>query len=147
MSAIETSTISAFTALAEVVDNADVFAVDDTSTLTTKKITGANVRRADYDLVIVTGSLALNAFHYVELSGAGAIALTITGAPSAGDILEIYRVGTGGVNHTAVLSGAVTWDGSLATANFADDGDYLRAIAISATRWRVLPSSTGVTFS
>lgn len=135
------------TALSEAPANTDLLYLFRPSGDLDRTIAAGHMRRPDYDLVIATGDLALNAQHYVELSGAGAIALTITGAPTVGDVLEIYRVGTGVVNHTVVLSGSVTWDGSLATATFADDGDYLRAIAISATRWRVLPSSTGVAFS
>lgn len=138
--------ISALTELAETPANDDVLPLVDTSTTTTKKNTAANMRRDAYSLVTATGSLALNAQHYVELSGASAIALTITGAPTAGDTLEIYRVGTGGVTHTVVLSGAVTWDDTNETASFDGDGDYIRAKAISATRWRVL-TNTSVTFS
>lgn len=138
--------ISALTELAETPANDDVLPLVDTSTTTTKKNTAANMRRDAYSLVTATGSLALNAQHYVELSGASAIALTITGAPTAGDTLEIYRVGTGGVTHVVTLSGSVTFDGTNNDANFADDGDYLRLKAISATRWRIL-QNTGVTLS
>lgn len=146
MSAIETKTITSMTTLAEVPANGDLLALDDISATATKSIAVGYVRRFDYDLVIVTGSLTPNAMQYIELSGASAIALTISGAPTVGDVIEIFRVGTGGVTHTVVLSGSVTWDGTNETANFADDNDYLRAIAISATRWRVLTNST-VTFS
>lgn len=138
--------ISALTALAEAPANDDYFPLVDTSATTTKKLAAGYTRRYDYDLVTVTGSLAPNAMQYIELSGASAIALTLTGAPTVGDVIEIFRVGTGGVTHTVVLSGSVTWDGTNETANFADDNDYLRAIAISATRWRVLTNST-ITFS
>lgn len=110
--------------------------------------TAGDMRRFAYSLITATGSRTPNPVHYFELSGASAIALTISGAPTAGDVIEIYRVGTGGVTHTVVLGSGIDWDGSgNGTANFADDGDYLRAIAISPTRYRVLPSTTGVTFS
>lgn len=108
--------------------------------------TGGDMRRDEYTLSTATGGIQLNPQHYVELSSAVAIALTISGAPHVGDTLEIYRVGTGGVNHTVILSGAVTWDGSQKTLNFADDADYIRVKAISATRWRIL-QNTGVTIS
>jgi hypothetical protein len=109
--------------------------------------TGNDLRRMAYNSITGTTGRTPNAAHYYELNGASAITLTLT-APTAGDVIEIYRVGTGGVTHLVVLPTGVDWDGSgNGTANFADDGDYLRAIAISATRWRVLPSTTGVTFS
>jgi hypothetical protein len=109
--------------------------------------TAGDMRRFAYESITATGSRTANPVQYYELSGASAIALTISGAPAAGDVIEIYRVGTGGVTHVVTLSGSVTWDGVNNDASFADDGDYLRAIAISATRWRVLPMTTGVTFS
>lgn len=141
--------LSALSNLAETPANDDELYIRDVSeadALESKAIEAGYMRRDAYSLVTVTGSLALNAQHYVELSGASAIALTITGAPAVGDTLEIYRVGTGGVTHTVVLSGSVTWDGTNETANFDGDADYIRAKAISATRWRVL-DNTSVTFS
>jgi hypothetical protein len=140
------SKVSALTNLAETPANDDEFYLRDASVSGDKAIEAGYVRRDAYSLVTATGNLALNARHYVELSGASAIALTITGAPTVGDTLEIYRVGTGGVTHTVILSGSVTWDGTNETANFADDTDYIRCKAISATRWRVLTNTT-VTFS
>lgn len=143
------SKLSALTNLAATPANDDELYIRDVSeadALESKAIEAGYMRRDAYNLVTATGELALNAQHYVELSGASAIALTITGAPSVGDTIEIYRVGTGGVTHTVILSGSVTWDGSLQTASFDGDADYIRAKAISATRWRVL-DNTSVTFS
>jgi hypothetical protein len=140
------SKLSALTNLAETPANDDEFYLRDTSVSGDKAIEAGYVRRDAYSLVTATGSLALNAQHYVELSGASAIALTITGAPTVGDTLEIYRVGTGGVTHVVTLSGSVTFDGTNNDASFADDGDYLRLKAISTTRWRIV-QNTGVVIS
>lgn len=109
-------------------------------------ITGGNLRRAAYSPITATGNFGTpNPFSYIELSSASAIALTLNVAPQVGDVLEVYRVGTGGVTHTVVFTGG-TFDGTNETANFADDGDYLRAICIATNRYRVVVNS-GVTFS
>lgn len=108
--------------------------------------TGNDLRRRAYNNITSTTGRTPNAAHYYELNSGSAITLTLT-APTAGDVIEIYRVGTGGVTHAVTLPIGVTWNGTNRTAEFADDGDYLRAIAISATRWRVLPPTTGITYS
>ncbi len=137
--------ISALDAWGGVVDETLDFPVEFGGT-DNYRVTGREIRQVAYELITATGSRTANPVAYFELSSASAIALTISGAPVAGDVIEIYRVGTGGVTHTVVLSGSVTWDGTNKTANFNGDADYIRAIAISATRWRVL-QNTSVTFS
>lgn len=145
---LTTSTITALTALAEVPANGDLLAVDDTSATATKSIAAAYLRRAKVDSVIASGAITCNAIQLITLDLGTAIALTISGAPTAGDILVIERKGSGAVTHVVTLSGAVTWDGTNNDANFDTDGDCLIAIAESATRWIVLiPTVTGVTFS
>jgi hypothetical protein len=144
---ITTTTITALTALAETPANNDLLALDDTSATATKSIAAAYMRRFKYDAVIATGSLTPNAMQLVTLNLGTAIALTISGSPTIGDILVIQRLGSGAVTHTAVLGSGIDWDASgNGTANFADDGDTLIAIAITATRWLVV-LNTGVTFS
>lgn len=109
-------------------------------------IRGGDIRRPAYSPVTATGNFGTpNSFSYIELNSASAIALTLNVAPQVGDVLEIYRVGTGGVTHTVIFTGG-TFDGTNETANFADDGDYLRAICIATNRYRVV-ANTGVTFS
>lgn len=124
----------------------DVFAIEDNAGVNNFKVTAAVVQRGAYDNFTATDSISLMPNHFITLNGAGAIALTITGAPVAGDEIEVIRDGTGVVTHTVVLSGSVTWDGTNKTANFDTDNDTIRAKAISATRWRIL-GNTGVTFT
>lgn len=144
---ITTTTITALTALGASPANDDLLAIDDTSATATKSVTAAYMRRFKYDAVIATGSLTPNAMQLVTLNLGTAIALTISGAPTIGDILVVNRIGSGAVTHTVVLGSGIDFDASgNGTANLADDGDTLIAIAISTTRWLVVYQS-GVTFS
>lgn len=144
---LTTSTITALTALAEVPANGDLLAVDDTSATATKSIAAAYLRRFKVDAVIATGSLTPNAMQLVTLNLGTAIALTISGSPTIGDVIVINRIGSGAVTHTVVLGTGIDWDASgNGTANLADDGDTLIAIAISTTRWLVVYNN-GVVFS
>lgn len=145
--ALETTTISALTAEGSVPDNLDAFVGDDVSEGVTNKWLAGYLRRFKVDAVIATGSLAPNAMQLATLNLGTAIALTISGAPTLGDVLVIQRIGSGAVTHTVVLGSGIDWDASgNGTANLADDGDTLIAIAISTTRWLVIYNS-GVTFS
>lgn len=143
-------TIQSFTdatQLGAVPSNDDYMGIDDTSASgAARGIAAGFLRRAKVDSVIASGSITCNAIQLITLNLGTAIALTISGAPTAGDILAIYRKGSGAVTHVVTLSGAVTWEGTNNDANFDTDGDCLIAIAESATRWIVLYQS-GVTFS
>lgn len=145
---ITLTTFTALPALTEVPANNDVLGLDDTSATATKSILAGFLRRAKVDSVIASGSLTLNALHFVTLNLGTAIALTILAAPSAGDILVIYRKGSGAVTHTVTLTSPVKWNPANNTiASFDTDGDCLIAIAETAALWTVLPFSVGVTFS
>lgn len=105
------------------------------------------IRRFKVDSVIATGSITPNAMQFITLNLGTAIGLTISGAPSAGDVLVIYRKGSGAVTHTVTLSGAVKWNAANNTiASFDTDAEVLIAIAESATLWTVVYQS-GVAFS
>lgn len=144
--ALTTTTISALTAESAVPANDDVFVGDDTSAGTTDKWLAGFLRRAKVDLVIASGAITPNAIQLITLNLGTAIALTITGSPTAGDILAIYRKGSGAVTHTVDLAGGITWEGTNDRAELDTDGDLLVAIAESATRWIVLVNS-GVSFA
>ncbi len=147
MTAIETILISALTELTEVPANDDEFVInDDSASDATKRTKAKYVRSEDYDAVIASGSLTINAEQFVTLDLGTAIALTISNAPEAGWKIEIYRIGSGGVTHTVQLPSGVTWDGTNRTANFNGDADRIRAKAISATRFLVLENDS-VTFT
>ena len=136
--------ISELTNLAEVPDDADEFPFNDSTT--TKAIAAAWLRRALVREITSSGAQSgagVSHLHLV-LNHASAINYTITGAPTAGDILTIYAATTAA--HTVILSGAVTWDGTNETATLNAAGDCLYAVAFSATRWHVI-SNTSVTFS
>lgn len=144
---METKTINQLTALSEVPANDDKYGAWDTSTSGMKGLPAGYARRFKYDAVILTGSLTPNAMQLVTLNLGSAIALTISGSPTIGDILVVQRIGSGAVTHTVVLGSGIDFDASgNGTANFADDGDTLIAIAISTTRWLVIYNN-GVTLS
>lgn len=109
-------------------------------------VTVGDIRSSDVDIVVASGAITITVEQFISLNLGTAIALTVSNAPVLGYKIEIVRVGSGAVTHTVVLPSGVTWDGTNRTANFADDGDYLRAVAISATRYQVAFNS-GVTFS
>lgn len=138
--------ISELQTLAESPANNDVYAIVDITAGATKQITSAYARRDAFNAITVTGSLSLNVKHFVTLSAASAIALTISSTPSAGDEIEIIRDGADAVTHTVVLPVGVTWDGTNRTANFDAADDRIRAKAVSATRFRILENDN-VTFT
>jgi hypothetical protein len=138
--------LSAISNLAEVPANNDEFYIFDASAVAGLAIAAAFLRRAKVDIVVASGAVTPNAIQLITLNLGTAIALTLTGSPTAGDILAIYRKGSGAVTHTVDVAGGITWEGTNDRANLADDGDCLIAIAESATRWIVLYNN-GVTFS
>jgi hypothetical protein len=138
--------LSALSNLAEVPANNDEFYIFDASAVAGLAIAAAFLRRAKVDIVVASGAVTPNAIQLITLNLGTAIALTLTGSPTAGDILAIYRKGSGAVTHTVDVAGGITWEGTNDRANLADDGDCLIAIAESATRWIVLYNN-GVTFS
>ena len=140
--------LSALSNLAEVPANTDELYIYDASEGDGLAIAAAFLRRAKVDSVIATGSITCNAIQFITLNLGTAIALTILAAPTAGDVLVIYRKGSGAVTHTVTLSGAVKWNAAANTiASFDTDADCLIAIAESAVLWTVMPWSSGVTFS
>lgn len=146
MSELDTILITDLTQLAEVPANDDEFVGNDTSASETKTWLAGYMRSKDVDNIVASGSLAINANQFITLNLGTAIALTISNSPVAGWVIEIYRIGSGGVTHTVQLPSGVTWDGTNRTANFNDDADYLRAVAMSATRF-IVTSNTSVTFT
>jgi hypothetical protein len=138
---------TALTALVGVIANDDLLAMVDTSASSTnKKITGALMRGFKVDSVIASGSITPNTLQLITLNLGTAIALTISGSPTAGDVLCIQRKGSGAVTHVVTVGGGITFDGTNNDANFDTDGDSVILIAESATRWIVF-ANNGVTFS
>lgn len=137
--------ISELTALAEVPANDDVLALVDTSATTTKKIAAQYMRALGGLAIVLSQSPALAPFQAFCFTDTTARALTFTGTPAYGWLIVIVAQAAA-TTHTAQLPSGVTWDGTNRTANFADAGDVLIAMATSATRYQIL-LNTGVTFS
>ena len=146
--ALEIVSFTDATQLGAVPANDDYMGLDDTSASgAARGIAAGFLRRAKVDAVIATGSITPNALQLVTLNLGTAIALTVSGSPTVGDILVVQRLGSGAVTHTVVLGTGIDWDASgNGTANFDADADCLIAIAISTTRWLVI-YQTGVTFT
>jgi hypothetical protein len=139
--------LSALTALVGVLANDDLLHVGDASASNAdKKATAALVRGFKVDSVIASGSLTPNTLQLVTLNLGTAIALTISGSPTAGDVLVIYRKGSGAVTHVVTVGGGITVDGTNNDMNFDTDGDSIILFAESATRWLYF-ANNGVTFS
>lgn len=145
MSAIETSTISAFTALGAVPDIADVLVLDDTSAGATKSVTAAYLRTLAGEAITSTTSKALAPFQAFVFTDTTARALTLTGTPAYGWLLIIAAQATA-TSHTVVLPAGVTFNGTDNTATLNGADDVLIVMATSATRYFVL-LNTSVTFS
>lgn len=139
--------IDELTVLAEVPADDDEFPMSDTSASgAAKAIAAAYVRRFTVREITASGAQSgagVSNLH-LALNHASAINYTITGAPTAGDVLTVIADTT--ANHTVILSGSVTWDGTNQTANLNADGDSFMAIARSATRWDII-SNNSVTLS
>jgi hypothetical protein len=146
MTSYTVTKISEYTNLDEVPADDDELILVDTSESATKANNAGYLRRSEVNEVTSSGaqSGAASSKYHLALNHASAINFTITGAPTAGDELTIIVDTT--ASHTVILSGSVTWDGTNQTANLGTDGNSLRAVARSATRWDVI-SFNGVTFS
>jgi hypothetical protein len=133
--------ISELTNLAEVPDDADEFPFNDSTT--TKAIAAGWLRRALVREITSSGAQSgagVSHLHLV-LNHGSAINYTITGAPTAGDILTVLVDTT--ALHTVILSGSVTWDGTNKTLNLGTDGESIYAVARSATRWDIISNNGG----
>lgn len=136
--------ISELTNLAAIPEDTDELVINDATV--TKAIAAGYLRRAEVRDITSSGAQSgAGASHlHLVLNHAAGINYTITGAPTVGDVLTIYAATT--ANHTVILSGSVTFDGTNETATLNAAGDCLYAVAFSATRWHVI-SNTSVTFS
>ena len=138
-------TINGLTAETDVAD-ADLIPIWDASASTTDKVTALTLLTYDVEAVTASGAVTIKLRQLITLNSGSVIAATISNAPAAGYELEVYKIGSGATTHTLQLPSGVTWDGTNRTANFNADGDNLRAIAISATRFLVTYNNS-VTFS
>lgn len=133
--------ISEYTNLAAVPEDTDELIINDATV--TKAIAAGYLRRAEVRDITSSGAQSgAGASHiHLVLNHASAINYTITGAPTAGDILSIFVDTT--ALHTIILSGSVTWDGTNKTLNLGTDGESIYAVARSATRWDIISNNGG----
>lgn len=143
--ALDPTTITALTALAEVPAIGDLLALDDVSAGATKSIAAQYLRTLAGELIVSTTSKALAPLQAFVFGDTTARALTLTGAPAFGWILILAAQATA-TSHTAKLPAGVTYNGSDNTATFNGADDVLILMATSATRYFVLFNNS-VTFS
>lgn len=134
--------ISELTNLAAVPDDTDEFPFNDGST--TKAIAAGYLRRFAVDEETTSGaqSGAWSSHKHVALNNASAITFTVTGSPTAGDVLTVYVHQT--VAHVLVLDAGVTFADGSDTVTFSTAGESLLAIARSATVVDIIVNNGGV---
>lgn len=133
--------ISELTNLAEVPADTDEFPFNDGST--TKAVTAGYIRRFAVDEETTSGaqSGAWSSKKHVALNNASAITYTVTGSPTAGDMLTVYVHQS--VAHVLVLDSGVTFAAGNNTVTFSTAGESLLAIARSATVVDIIHNNGG----
>lgn len=85
---------------------------------------------------------------HLLLDSATAFLTTVTGTPLAGSAWVIQVLTAPGAgSHTVKLPAGCTWDGTNNTAAFDNTADFLEGKWISATRFLLKPTTTGVVYS
>lgn len=107
-------------------------------------VTAGDLRRFAVDEETTSGaqSGAWSSHKHVALNNASAITYTVTGAPTAGDVLTVYVHQT--VAHVLVLDAGVTFADGSDTVTFSTAGESLLAIARSATVVDIIVNNGGV---
>lgn len=134
------SKISALTAVTTPADT-DVFpGVQSTSNL---KWTRGQMRRFDVDHEETSGaqSGAWSSHKHVALNNGSAITYTVTGSPTAGDVLTVYVHQS--IAHVLVLDSGVTFADGSDTVTFSTAGESFFAIARSATVVDIIHNNGG----
>ena len=136
--------ISELTNLAAVPEDTDELVINDATV--TKAIAAGYLRRFTVTEIASSGAQATTTTSrtHIVLNHASAINLTLSNAPTAGDELTVIANTT--ANHTVIVGGGVTWNGSATTATLNATDDSFHAIARSATRWDII-SNNSVTLS